>query len=593
VTTYYLNRAGSGTGDGSIGDPWKDFSEITGLVSGDSVLLNRGDTWTDQLTISYTGITFDAYGSGALPIINKRAAIPGWDTGGNWTDMGSDQWRFDLVSAINTSLIGRVWLGSAEILAAQVGTDVDATNKYSISDIDGDAEGGNYLWLYATSNPAGGDQVDASNISSGTPRGIAFTGTSAGNTVRNIEVRGGNTAIRFGSSGNGNIVENCTIGLYSAAGIVIRNGSTHIVRNNTMASGGDLTYAFASAFKCEDGILVAASTGATSNGNLIYNNTITNWGHNGVYIQCLNSGTANNNLVYDNDVSAANISYGRGLGCDATTTGSCDSTEFYRNLSHSHSVKDQINGTNTKFYNNLVYDIPRVVVGIGWSSTDFAKGQGIGVGAGASDVTGILIYNNTFYNIADAGVQLSSDTYDQTGTKIENNIFFECGNDPFDAQNNISMFIENDFGDVLNTTMNNNLCFSTTRGLGADEVDYNNDFKTLAEMEANLIPGDVAANNINVDPLLVNPSADMHLLWNSPCEKTGLDVGLTDDYDQFPVSVPPDIGAYALSAKNNESYGSQNNNDQYGTDALGRDNNPQYELDNNIGYDGKWNEAYR
>ncbi|MHC4352645.1 MAG: right-handed parallel beta-helix repeat-containing protein [Planctomycetota bacterium] len=80
ATTYYVDTASMGSGDGTsqatsgARAAWKDISQIAGLAPGDTVLLRRGRTWTEELDVTVSGtrdhpITFAAYGSGENPII--------------------------------------------------------------------------------------------------------------------------------------------------------------------------------------------------------------------------------------------------------------------------------------------------------------------------------------------------------------------------------------------------------------------------------------------------------------------------------------------------------------------------------------------
>jgi parallel beta-helix repeat protein len=89
--TYYLcdyfvdATGGSDSNDGeSQAEPIKTITELETitLVAGDTVCFKRGETWTDQLTVGYSGtsgnpITFGAYGVGDKPIISAEAAISG------------------------------------------------------------------------------------------------------------------------------------------------------------------------------------------------------------------------------------------------------------------------------------------------------------------------------------------------------------------------------------------------------------------------------------------------------------------------------------------------------------------------------------
>jgi len=80
ATTYYVDTASTGSGDGTsqatsgVHAAWKDISEIIGLAPGDTVLLRRGGIWLEQLDVIVSGthdspIRFAAYGSGKNPII--------------------------------------------------------------------------------------------------------------------------------------------------------------------------------------------------------------------------------------------------------------------------------------------------------------------------------------------------------------------------------------------------------------------------------------------------------------------------------------------------------------------------------------------
>jgi hypothetical protein len=70
--TYYVANAGNDANNGtSTGTPWKTLSKAqTSLTAGDTVLLNRGDLFYGAWTNLVNNETLDAYGTGALPIID-------------------------------------------------------------------------------------------------------------------------------------------------------------------------------------------------------------------------------------------------------------------------------------------------------------------------------------------------------------------------------------------------------------------------------------------------------------------------------------------------------------------------------------------
>jgi hypothetical protein len=84
MSTYYVHATtGSDANAGtSPAAAWQTLAKVNAarLLPGDSVLFARGQTWTGQLTISWSGtagnfITFADYGSGARPILDAQSAV--------------------------------------------------------------------------------------------------------------------------------------------------------------------------------------------------------------------------------------------------------------------------------------------------------------------------------------------------------------------------------------------------------------------------------------------------------------------------------------------------------------------------------------
>jgi hypothetical protein len=71
---YVSATAGDDANDGlTPATPWKTISRVNSapLNPGDTVLLKRGETWAGtELVAPADGLTFDAYGAGALPVID-------------------------------------------------------------------------------------------------------------------------------------------------------------------------------------------------------------------------------------------------------------------------------------------------------------------------------------------------------------------------------------------------------------------------------------------------------------------------------------------------------------------------------------------
>ncbi|MHB1483699.1 MAG: right-handed parallel beta-helix repeat-containing protein [Saccharofermentanales bacterium] len=78
-TTYYIDTAGDNSSNGTSPEtPWADFTNINSriLSTGDRILLKRGCTFKAKKSVFYwclisgSGVTVDAYGTGANPILD-------------------------------------------------------------------------------------------------------------------------------------------------------------------------------------------------------------------------------------------------------------------------------------------------------------------------------------------------------------------------------------------------------------------------------------------------------------------------------------------------------------------------------------------
>lgn len=88
ATTYYVDAtSGSDNYDGRYASyqggsngPWKTMTHVEGtnFSNGDIILLKRGQVWHEDLVISSSGITIDAYGTGAKPILSGANRVTGW-----------------------------------------------------------------------------------------------------------------------------------------------------------------------------------------------------------------------------------------------------------------------------------------------------------------------------------------------------------------------------------------------------------------------------------------------------------------------------------------------------------------------------------
>lgn len=92
AANYYVANVGSDSNSGDIGNPFATIAKANSVaISGDIVYLKRGDTWHEKV-YPVSGVTYDAYGTGALPIITGFKTLTSWtNEGGNiWSTVFSD-----------------------------------------------------------------------------------------------------------------------------------------------------------------------------------------------------------------------------------------------------------------------------------------------------------------------------------------------------------------------------------------------------------------------------------------------------------------------------------------------------------------------
>lgn len=79
-TNYYVANSGSDANNGlTTATAWKTLSKVNGFSfsSGDSILLNRGDSWNERLVVPNSYINFGSYGTGYKPNITAFQTVTG------------------------------------------------------------------------------------------------------------------------------------------------------------------------------------------------------------------------------------------------------------------------------------------------------------------------------------------------------------------------------------------------------------------------------------------------------------------------------------------------------------------------------------
>jgi parallel beta-helix repeat protein len=106
ATNYYVANAGNDSNSGTSSSPFATLLKANSVaVSGDSVFLNRGDSWNEKLIPLASNIYYGAYGTGSKPLITGFQTLTGFaNTSGNiWTVTASNS-----VKNLNTVLFNEL-----------------------------------------------------------------------------------------------------------------------------------------------------------------------------------------------------------------------------------------------------------------------------------------------------------------------------------------------------------------------------------------------------------------------------------------------------------------------------------------------------
>lgn len=510
ATTYYVANAGNNSCNGTapvIGSSgacaWKTIAKVNASTfsAGDSILFNRGDTWREQLTVSSSGssgspITFGAYGSGALPIISGANVITGWiiypeAQNTYYTALATQP----TVVSYNGTVLTKNSGGYRNLSSGQW--------YYSNGS----------LYINLGGNPSSGP-VEASQRTSS----INFNSNSY-IILNGLSLTGASTySAQISTSGGNNTIQNCTIyNAYEGIWITSKGGSDSIL-NNTIHDLNDY------------GVMIhtPSAAGYLVQGNTMYNIGTPQIGDNtdmqGIYIEAA-GGTLEHNIIHNGGNNAAS-----GFG------------------SHEHCIYYKGSGITIRY--NWVHD---------WS------GSGIKTGG----ATNCKIYYNVIYNNAYVGLDVDNQgspaylnfynntVYNNgTGTYGSGGFYQDAGSDHITLMNNIFL---NNISTGSNATLQIN--FNTTGTTTNFVSDCNLLYYLGATNIASAPNGGTAykwsgwnalgydTHGVNANPLVVSTSTpDFHLQSTSPAINSGINVGLTQDYEGNPVSqgLAPNIGAYQL-----------------------------------------------
>jgi hypothetical protein len=547
-TTYYVSSAGNDAGSGlSVSTSWRTIAKVNSFsfAAGDQVLFAKGNTWLETLAPAVSGnssnrITFDAYGSGALPIIGGKGSVTGWSTSGNWTNQGNNRWSIGITGVMmsDTDPRLRIWLSGIEPGRASSSSGVNSTYMWYTS--------GTVLWVYATSNPAS----YYSNVERGDAYGASFIISSRSYlTFKNIDFRGGGWSDVCLTNCSYIIFDGCNIGLYACNSGLDARGSSHCEVKNCTLDSGDRVMDTWESRSCEDGLhLQNGATGCTY--WEIHNNTFKDWGHCCMLVW---GDDASNKMayinIYDNYYTNQDVDYGSAHTINGFTGGidGTNGVHIFRNNLYSMGTNDQMTTDGDLLYYDNIINGTR-----GNIYKPSRSGYGVGCFAyGSEEGIGQKFYNNTIVNCLDGAIILinyasGAEVYDN---EFVNNIFANNGSNNSNFQIVMQANSPTYGYYVLQNTFKNNLIYSSATNntiyYGHSPTYPSGTTYTVGMFNAaNGTASDIISGNVFGNPLFVSTS-DFHLQPGSPAIGKGLAIsGITTDYNSNTVKNPPSIGAY-------------------------------------------------
>lgn len=551
--SYYVDAsAGNDSNSGtSASSSWKTFSNLssTNFPTNTTLYLKRGETWYEQLTVPASSFNIDAYGSGALPVINGSVLISGW------SNLGSGYYS-KAVTLNSGGALGNVTEDGVMMIFAA--WDDNYTTSLS------GAANGSFTFDYPNSTvylKVGSDPstkvyrasiklygINVENRSNVSIKNVSITNFSlVGVNFKNCSTCSVTDSTI--SSGGGAVLQNLGMGsspdyLYAGNGVEFGNSST-----NGTATNLTISKIFDSGLSPQ-----TYASNQTAGPFTFSNNTISECGFAGIEISVLdNSGTTNSSIsnvtMSGNTISNSGKGWsgqrygteGYGIrvkadaGAGSISGVSLSTTEITNSINSGIKLAGDINVvtiTRSKFHSNDSHGIDVETTASSLrldmsTSLVYANG-GYGFRYNSSSASGFNILHNTFYN----NTTTNFGVLNHSGiAKIQNNIFTSSTglNDIYVA------------GTLSSPTVNNN-CYSDHSNM------FNYNGGTLYSTVSAFRATGFEANGTGAGTIgLSNPGSGNFTITSgsSSCDNLGdssLDV--TTDYAGNSYANTPASGAY-------------------------------------------------
>ncbi|PLX05781.1 MAG: hypothetical protein C0596_18995 [Marinilabiliales bacterium] len=559
-TNYYVDAiSGSDSYDGTSPTlAWETIDKVNYVVfqPGDSILFHRGQSWTGNIFINYTGsssqpIVFSSYGSGDYPTLKGSTEA---DSTNYWIYTGNNIW--ESVISFNEE-ISVLFYNTNDSLPLR------AKKESVLSSLDN-------LWefyydpvshkvsIYSPSdNPA--DLADGIEIVQ-YYCGIHIEDVCSHITISKFRLKYyTNDGIYAYNPGAGLIIDSTNISNVGGSGSDIFHGNGIFIHflysNDTITIINNETYNI-----WNIGIFVPAgpSTISTLYGSRICNNNLIMTGGSAIGVRYSTGVEVSDNNIYKASVYIPDRC-GIGLeNCDYLIVTNNTISEAVDDFSSPYSgwLSAGIytfGVSHSKFYYNIVSD---GMVGIHLDDDDGTYGYtstanevcynlcydfiGIGIMI-EQENDSTLVYNNTVYNCLYAGISFRGMWAGNSDhCSVKNNIVFnpEYSNNVVEIAN-IGIDFKMDYNCFYHADPSANLIhWIGNNYLSSDFNSYQN------------ISGQ-DSNSLITNPLFVSPSLDEFALnSSSPCIDAGTHIGLDTDItgQSVPINAMVDIGAYEYNS---------------------------------------------
>lgn len=534
-----VNGSDSNTGT-DTSSPWQSLGKVSSsaIPSGATVYLKRESVWNEQLTIPSSGMTIDAYGTGALPIIDGSKEITGW------TDEGGCLYSASVTLGTD-EVLGNLSENGA--MMSFLEWDTDATATFS------GASPGTYSYEYPSAvyikpaaSPLGNEYRASVKI-------YGITATSRSDVVvKNIEIT------RFSLHGiHFQDCVNCEV--YDS--VISRGGGATIAPN--LYAGNGIEFDNTSSNGVVDGVSVSDifdsgispqtwAANQTMSSISIRNSQISSCGFSGIEVSVLSNGGSTGSSITGVLISGMTI----------TNSGRGWSGRRYGTEGHGIRVKaDYGAGTmsvvqvDTTSISGSIGDGVKLAGDIGTVSMHRMNitGNANGISLEEPDATGAKLHLTSSLVHHNAGYGIFYNSPTAAGFELFQNTFAD------NAGINLAVFNQSGIGKIQNnifygsTAMTHLYAESALSGAVVDNNCYNNfvnmfgyagtaystvlEFESATGFESNGTGGTVG---------LTDPAAgDFTVTSASQCKTLGSSsVGVTDDYSGYPFSNPPSSGAY-------------------------------------------------